>query len=206
MKQTSLTRVFSLLLIGALFTANAQATQDHEDLLTLFADWRSFETPPMLNGAPDYTTAGFSARHGSFQALRERLNRFNIENWSIEQQVDWHLVRAEMNGYDFNQRVLKPWARDPAFYQSIWLYRSDVPAHEGPTHHAVVELWTYDFPLNSAAQHKLAAELAVIPPLMAQARRNLTGNARDLWVTGIRDIRSQHEALVALEQRLDDAA
>ncbi|MFK7958475.1 MAG: hypothetical protein AB8B96_20455, partial [Lysobacterales bacterium] len=47
---------------------------------------------------------------------------------------------------------------------------------------------------------------AVIPPLMAQARRNLTGNARDLWVTGIRDIRSQHEALVALEQRLDDAA
>ena len=53
-----------------------------------------------------------------------------------------------MNGYDFNMRVLRPWARDPAFYSSVWTYKSDVPAHEGPTHHAVCELWSYDFPLS----------------------------------------------------------
>ena len=65
-------------------------------------------------------------------------------------------MRAEMNGYDFNRRVLKPWARDPAFYNTIWTYRSDVPGHEGPTHHALVELWTYDFPLSDAEQQRLA--------------------------------------------------
>lgn len=35
----------------------------------------------------------------------------------------------------------------------------------------------------------------MIPPLNAQARLNLTGNARDLWVAGIRDIRGQSSDL-----------
>ena len=35
-----------------------------------------------------------------------------------------------------------------------------------------------------AAEKKLSLELLTIPPLLEQARLNLTGNARDLWVTG----------------------
>lgn len=184
----------------------AQSTRSYDELLTLFEQWREFESPPLLNGAPDYTAASFEARDPRFRALQERLNEFSIEQWPVPQQVDWHLVRAEMNGYDFNQRVLKPWARDPAFYKSIWLYRSDVPAHEGPTHHAVVELWTYEFPLSRAEEDRLTRELAVIPPLMKQAKDNLTGNARDLWITGIRDIRAQRAALESLKFRLGDSA
>ncbi|NNF40979.1 MAG: hypothetical protein HKN64_06340 [Woeseiaceae bacterium] len=175
-------------------------------MLTLFADWREFESPPMRDGAPDYTEARFVARQDDYQQLRARLKSFKIEEWPISQQVDWHLVRAEMKGYEFNQRVLKPWERDPAFYNSIWMYRSDVPAHEGPTHHAVVEVWTYDFPLSDAEQRRLASELAVIPPLMKQAKKNLTGNARDLWVTGIRDIRQQREGLDTIGKRLGKSA
>ena len=164
-----------------------------------------FESPPLLDGAPDYTVERFAGRRHDFAALQARLNAFDVTAWPIPQQVDWHLVRAEMNGYDFNERVLKPWARDPAFYASVWMARSDVPAHEGPTHHAVVEVWTYDFPLDTAAEKKLVAELDAIPPLMRQARRNLTGNARDLWITGIRDVRAQSEALESLQEMLGDA-
>jgi hypothetical protein len=109
--------------------------------------------------------------------------------------VDWQLVKAEMNGYDFNDRVLKPWARDPAYYETIWTYRSDVPGHEGPTHHALTELWTYEFPLSVEEQSRLISDLKVIPPLMEQAKLNLTGNARELWITGIRNIRSQRQNL-----------
>ncbi len=184
--------------------AEAQESPGYDDLLTLFADWREFESPPLLEGAPDYTVSGFEARRGDFLGLRERLNAIEIKNWPIPQQVDWHLVRAEMNGYDFNERVLQPWARDPAFYNTIWLYRSDVPAHEGPTHHALVEVWQYEFPLARTEERRLAAELAVIPPLMKQAKANLTGNARDLWITGIRDIRQQRAGLDAIEQRVGE--
>ena len=109
--------------------------------------------------------------------------------------MDWHIVWAEMNGYDFNFRVLKPWERDPAFYKSLWNYRSDVPAHEGPTHHMTTEIWTYTFPLSPSEKNRLLSDLQVVPPLNAQAKLNLTGNAKDLWIAGIREIRSQSENL-----------
>ena len=80
----------------------------YDDLVTLFAEWREFERPPLLNGAPDYTASQFSARQPEFLLLRERLHSIDSGGWSIAQRVDWQLVRAEMNGSDFNQRVLQP--------------------------------------------------------------------------------------------------
>jgi hypothetical protein len=186
--------------------AHAAGGSDHADLLVLFEDWREFESPPLLDGAPDYTEERFRAREAEFDLLRTRLKAFDIDAWPVPQQVDWHLVRAEMNGYDFNRRILRPWARDPAFYDTLWTYRSDVPAHEGPAHHALVELWTYEFPLSDAERARLLTELRVIPPLMQQARRNLTGNARDLWVTGTRVMRGQLGKLDTLQARLGDDA
>lgn len=173
----------------------------HADLVALFADWRAFERPPMRDGAPDYTAETFEARMPAYRALRQRLDAMDPSDWPVAEQVDWHIVRAEMNGFDFNHRVLKPWARDPAYYQSVWTYRSDVPGHEGPTHHAVTELWTYDFPLSPEAEARLIADLSVIPPLMRQAQRNLTGNARELWITGIRNIRQQRQRLGTIRDR-----
>src|SRR6202008_1849209 len=101
------------------------------------------------------------------------------------------IVQAEMNGFEFDHRILQPWARDPAWYKTIWTEQSDTPAHEGPTHHAVVDPWTYAFPLSKESEQKLAREISVIPPLFAQARGNLTGNAHDLWVTGAGTMRGQ---------------
>lgn len=121
--------------------------------------------------------------------------------WPVARQVDYHLVRAEMNGLDFNHRVLRPWARDPAFYLSVWTDQSDTPAHEGPTHHAILELWMYSFPLSAADEARLAAELKTIPPLLRQARENLVGNARELWLPGIGTMRGQVESLEDLKRR-----
>jgi hypothetical protein len=184
--------------------ADASGSGKYEDLLSLFSDWRDFEQPPLLNGAPDYTAGTFDRRFGEFQAYRERLQSIDPSGWPVAQQVDWHIVRAELNGFDFNYRVLQPWVRDPAFYQSVWAERSDVPAHEGPTHHAVTELWTYDFPLTASEEERLVADLAVIPALMAQAQQNLTGNARELWIAGIRNIEDQGHELDALRTRIGD--
>jgi hypothetical protein len=200
-------------LMAALCLAPPANANGYEALVTLFEDWRAFERPPMLDGAPDYTAERFASRQPAFEALRSRLDAIDPSGWPVPQQVDWHLVRAEMNGYDFNRRVLKPWQRDPAFYQTVWMARSDVPAHEGPTHHALTEYWTYTQPLNASDQRRLTADLAVIPPLYRQARGNLTGNARELWIAGIRIIEDQLRDLDAIEAQtsplgnpeLDDA-
>ena len=164
---------------------------DYETLVNLFRDWRDFEDPPRLNGAPDYTTDRIKKDHRAFKDLQDRLTQIAIDDWSINQQVEWHVVKAEMNGYDFNYRVLRPWVRDPAYYQTVWMHESDVPAHEGPTNHATLELWTYQFPLTHDEEKRLTNDLKVIPPFLDQARGNLTGNARDLWVAGIENFKQQ---------------
>lgn len=176
-------------------TPAAESSNSYEDLVSFFKDWRIFETPPMRDGAPDYTAATFKQRWPEFKALQAQLMAFDTSGWTIPQKADWYVVWAEMNGYDFNHNILKPWVRDPAYYKSLWTSRSDVPAHEGPTHHGTTEIWTYEFPLSADEKTRLLSDLNIIPPLNAQAKLNLTGNARDLWVAGIRDIRTQSENL-----------
>ena len=185
-----------------LSAAASEARGSYADLTTLFAKWRSFERPPQQGGAPDYTQATFARRHDELKTYQARLAAIDPGSWPIAQQVDYQLVRAELNGFDFDIRVLQPWARDPAFYQSVWTEQSDTPAHEGPAHHDLVELWTYSFPLSRTEQQRLARELAIVPPLLKQARLNLTGNARDLWITGTGTMRNQIDALTALEAKV----
>ena len=186
--------VFPLTVMGA----QANGANSYDDLFVLFEDWRQFEQPPALEGAPDYTATTTARRHRELKTYQVRLMSFDIDDWPVAQQVDWHIVRAEMNGMDFNIRVLQPWVRDPAYYTSVWTAQSDTPAHEGPVHHAPVELWTYQFPLNRQAESKLIAALETIPPLLKQARINLVGNAQELWIAGIRNLMDQDEALVEL--------
>ncbi|ALM07979.1 hypothetical protein SB49_09340 [Sediminicola sp. YIK13] len=173
--------------------------QDYANLVALFKEWRTFENPPLRNGAPDYTKETFEKRVPAFNILRDKLRNIDTISWPIPQQVDWHIVNAEMKGYEFNQRVLRPWERDPAFYKSLWTDRSDVPAHEGPTHHGITELWTYQFPLDKEGSKKLINDLKVIPVINEQAKLNLTGNAKDLWIAGIRDIKDQSKSLTTIK-------
>ena len=175
---------------------------EYRELVELFNDWRDFENPPRLNGAPDYTADRFKKDQTAFKDLQNRLTQIATDDWPIPYQVDWHVVRAEMNGYDFNYRVLRPWVRDPAYYQTVWMYQSDVPAHEGPTNHATLEFWTYAFPLSSADQTRFKNDLKVIPALLDQARGNLTGNARDLWVAGIENFKQQVVDLNKIAEKL----
>ena len=175
---------------------------NYQTLLNLFNEWRIFERPPILNGAPDYSKERFNRDYDKFSSLKYRLNEIDIQKWPVEYQIDWFVVKAELNGYDFNYKVLKPWERDPAFYQSVWMYESDVPAHEGPTNHGTLEFWSYKFPLDKENRKKIKTELKVIPSLLDQAKINLTGNARDLWMAGIENFKQQSKDLKRIEEKI----
>jgi hypothetical protein len=180
-----------LLLIVCACSLNAQNANSYQSLTALFKEWRTFENPPKYEQAPDYRKSTFESRQPKLLSLKLRLSSIDTTGWTIPQKVDYNIVLAEMNGYDFNLRVLKPWVRDPEYYKVIWTSRSDVPGHEGPTNHGILELWQYDFPLDQASRSKFLSELRIIPAFYEQAKENLTGNARDLWVTGIRGIQGQ---------------
>jgi hypothetical protein len=191
----------AFVLAASAAAAEAPAPPGYDALVRLFEEWRAFERPPLKDGTPDYTAATFARRHAELPAWRARLEAIDTGGWPVEARVDHRLVGAEMNGFDFYVRVLKPWERDPAFYQTVWDEQSDTPAHEGSEHHAIIDVWKYEFPLSRESEAKLAAALAVIPPLNEQAKANLTGNARDLWLTGAGTIRQQVDSLDALAER-----
>jgi hypothetical protein len=198
-------KLFSIpiLILLTSFLSYGQSTKlnSYSDLEELFNEWRAFETPPLINGAPDYSISTFDKRHPNFLELQNKLEAIDTMKWTIAQRIDWQIIKAEMNGYDFNRRVLKPWQRDPAFYKTVWMHRSDVPAHEGPTHHKLLEVWQFVFPLSKIERDVFLGRLEMIPILNQQAQQNLTGNARDLWITGIRDIRTQITDLESLKKK-----
>lgn len=188
-----ITIVVIILLVGCSSPApiETKKSTSYDQLVELFKSWREFQAPVLKKGVPDYTTAAMKQQHAELKTWQQKLTNFDTTGWPINQQIDWYIIYAEMNGLDFDHRVIRPWERDPAFYKTVWMDRSDVPGHEGPTHHAIVDLWKYQFPLSSESKEKLIGQLRVIAPLNEQAKVNLTGNAKDLWIAGIRDIRTQ---------------
>lgn len=202
-------------LVFATATLCAQPqTTTYPQLLTLFKEWRAFEEPPRLEGGvPDYSPATTKRRLNELRQLQSRLGAINMQGWSISQQVDHHLVRAEMNGMEYHLRVLQPFARDPAYYASVITAESDTPAKEGPVIHGAVKLYEYPIwprtrldtisPLSATQAQELTTKLQVVAPLLQTARRNLaTANARDLWVGGVRAFEEQSEALAELGKRV----
>ncbi len=185
---------------GAAIANPPQPTSDYAELARLFTDWRGFVRPPVKNHVPDYRPAAIAAWQAALPSWRQRLQDLHTAGWSLEQQNDARLVAAEINGMDFELRVLRPWARDPAFYVSVRAERSDVPRREGPTVYPQIELYTYRFPLGVKDQAELAARLGAIPALLQQARDNLKdSNARDLWVHSVRELREQAATLASLQ-------
>lgn len=193
--------VAATLLIASPVRIDAQASSS--DLVDLFNEWREFERPEFTNGVPDYTPAAMAQQQRDLRSWKERLWALDTGSWPVEQQIDWHLVRAEMNGLDFDHRIRRPWARDPAFYVQMYLSESDVPAHEGPVAHGWIDTWTYEYPLSTDDAEELARRFRTIPALLEQARGNLAGsNARDLWEAGIRSFRGQAADLRAYREQI----
>jgi hypothetical protein len=185
------------------FTFGAKSSADFSQLETLFSQWRTFEVPPLHELAPDYRQQTFEKRHAKWGQFKTQLLALDRSQWSVAQQVDWFVMLAELNGYEFNEQVLKPWQRDPAFYKQVWTYKSDVPAHEGPSPHYLTELWSYSFPLGASEQTRLINDLSRIKPFHKQAKENLTGNAKELWIAGIRDIQSQRQDLLDITSQIE---
>lgn len=149
---------------GGINTQTKQPGSDsYADLVKFFGEWREFQQPRLINGVADYRAAAMTAQYEQMETFRQRLDQIDPSGWPVSQQVDHQIVLAEINGLEFDHRVLRPWARDPAFYKLVHSARSDVPAHEGPNAFPPIELWTYNYPLDAESAEKLTQQIRTIP-------------------------------------------
>jgi uncharacterized protein (DUF885 family) len=174
-----------------------------DDLDALFHDWRAFQAPRFREGVPDYTPSAMADQHARLPEFQKRLDAIDVAALPVARQIDAAIVRAEMAGLDFDHRVLRPWERDPSFYAWVRAEQSDVPAGEGPWYAGSIETWRHRYPLSAADAAAFGARLRAIPAALAQARANLTGDARDLWLAGIRGQQEQSAALAALATQIE---
>src|SRR4051794_15213001 len=80
-------------------TAGAQAgkrSSNPADVAALFTEWREFQKPKLVDGVPDYSAAAMAAQQRELAAWQARANAFDVTGWTVAQQVDLQIVRAEM--------------------------------------------------------------------------------------------------------------
>lgn len=179
-----------------------ERSSSYSDLVNFFMDWRKFQVPNMVAGIPDYSASAMVDQHQALSLWQQKLMSFDTTGWPIKHQIDWYLVFAEMNGLDFDHRVIQPWAKDPAFY--VWFYPSpsDVPEREGPNMHEAIELNTYGDSFSIDEVNMLELQLGLSEKIVDQAKINLIGNGKDLWVTGVRSIKEQSTDLEAFAKKM----
>ena len=173
---------------------------DYADLISLFEEFRSYQQGDSgniqsysksgwilsgLDAAPDFSAAAMAEQYGQLRTYQQRLESIDPTDWAIAQQVDYHLVRAEMNGYEFQHRILSPWSRDPGFYNDVISTLAEVR----------------EPPLRDNEAANLQAKLRSVPGLVEQARANLNdfsviaADLATLAVLSIGDTRSSYESL-----------
>lgn len=179
MTKSNLTTVFAICLLAFSMSncstpkgdKNSKST-NYKDLVSLFWEFRKFQEPTITNGIPDYSPAIMKLQYSKLQTYQDSLKAIDPTAWSVSDQIDYHLVRAEMNGYEFQHRVMKPWARDPCFYLDQLPYFQ----------HLSLDVDNVD---------ALKARFQAIPELFHQAKSNLSNFAEvpdDLGILALKRI------------------
>ncbi len=147
------------------------APASYDQLVSLYGEFRAFVPPAMVKRVPDYSPTAVARQQAELKRFQQRLAAIDQTGWTIPQQVDFMVVRAEMNGMDFQFRVMEPWKRDPAFYSTTNL-------GFGPKMHGAIALPKLPIPVDEAAA--LTARLDAVPEALRQARVNLSDARGDL--------------------------
>jgi uncharacterized protein (DUF885 family) len=120
----------------------------------------------------DFSAKAATTRATQLADFRARLEKLPRASWPIADQVDWYVLRTELNQLDFDQRIRKASSRDPGFYvqQAVGAVPQDIER------------------VSAEQATAIATRLAKVPALFDQAKRNLTEGSRIHGELALRDI------------------
>ena len=156
---------------GVGVSVRGQSAGAYTSLVGIHEEFVKLREPKIVAGVPDYTPAAMVEQRQGLEALRKRLGTINSSSWPVSQQVDYHLVRAELNGLDFDHRVVRPWQRDPGLYVDV-IRRAPYA----------------DVPAKADDLARMRTALHAVPRILEQARANLTTASGELAGMAIRQL------------------
>jgi hypothetical protein len=170
--------------------AGPNAGSNHNDLIKLFHEFREFQKPRITDGVPDYSAAAMRDQWEGLQRFQNRLAAMDFRAWPVPQQVDYLIVRAEMNGLEFNHRVLRSWSKDPCFYLQS-------QSGAGPVIYGALRI-PQGLPMSPERMTEFGTQLRALPKIFDRAKKNLTEGARDLATIAIWGAKEESEEYQAL--------
>jgi len=181
---------------------HTRQSASYHELVRLFTDFRAFQEPPEEDGVHDYSPGTMREQLKRLPKYRARLEAIGTAGWSVPELADRDVVRAEMNGMQFDHEVLRPWERDPSFFSVVEASETDVPEREGPRMHGTLCLWTCTFPLGRQALAHVRAKLEAIPAILTHARCTIVATTKDLHFLAIGQKRHESRVLGSLARRM----
>jgi uncharacterized protein (DUF885 family) len=155
---------------------HAQRAQPNASPATLrqladeYYNWRNQNYPVFSSDAglhtwdnklTDYSPAAIAARRAKVAGLLAQINRMRTDKWQKDDQIDWLLFRAQLEGPVFFDRVMDFEHRDPQTYVN-------------ECSNSIFSLLKkeYDAPRKRALS--ATARLQAMPSMLEQGKRNLT--------------------------------
>lgn len=141
------------------------------ELVEIFEQARALTDPPRVSGIPDYSADVVAQQKESLQELRRRFDVLQPEAWPARDQVDYLLVRAELDMLDYGLYVYRASSRSPNFYLSSI---SSFGMSSGATLSRLGRLVQQPPPFDEVRAEQILAQMRSIPAILEQAKKNLT--------------------------------
>ena len=149
----------------------------HADLLRLFADWRRFQPPTLVDGVPDYAAAAMAAQQRELARYQRRLAAIDPARLADPAAGGLpHRPRGDERARLRSPRAAAVGEQPGVLRHGLRGRERSAGARGAATRAGAVELWSYAFPLDRGARRRVDAALRAIPALLEQARANLVGN------------------------------
>ena len=172
-------RFFLLLLMGsyAVSAVSQTAGSPQDTLVEIFQAAQDLRQPEIVEGIPDFSAAAVERQKAGLAELRSRFDDLDPTGWPMSDQVDYLLVRAELDMLDYGLHVYRATSRSPAFYLSSI---SSFGMLSGAALSGLGRLVQQPPPFTEARAAEIVAHMQSVPEILEQAKRNLTEPTREM--------------------------
>ena len=172
-------RFFLLLLMGsyAVSAVSQTAGSPQDALVEIFQAAQGLRQPELVEGIPDFSAAAVERQKAGLAELRSRFDELDPTGWEMTDQVDYLLVRAELDMLDYGLHFYRATSRSPAFYLSSI---SSFGLLSGAALSGLGRLVQQPPPFTEARAAEIVAHMQSVPGILEQAKRNLTEPTREM--------------------------
>jgi len=154
---------------------HTDATQ--ADLTTIFYAAQDLRQPQLTNGIPDYTVAAVERQKIRLAELRTRFDHLDPTNWPVRDQIDYLIVRSELDMFEYGLYVYRATSRSPNFYLSSI---SSFGLSSGATLSKLGRMVQQPPPFDEERVHEILEHMRNIPRILGQAKQNLTEPTQEM--------------------------